>query len=200
MEIDISKSKACKKCGEVKTFDLFTKSSTTKSGVTANCRVCHLDNRKESYQRNKVQAAKYQVKYKAENKEAVRANAVRYEEENKKIISIRKHNYYQENKEAISLVHSEYRNNNKDKINALQAKRRAAKLQAIPCWFSELDDFVLSEAYSHAKHLEELTGVKYHVDHIVPLQGNLVSGLHCADNIQVITATENLTKSNKWEI
>ncbi len=50
-----------------------------------------------------------------------------------------------------------------------------------------------------AKVLEKLTGEKYHVDHVIPLQGKNVSGLHIPANLQILTATANMKKGNKYE-
>ena len=86
-----------------------------------------------------------------------------------------------------------------EKRNAVTAKRRAKKLQATPIWFDELDDFILQEAYSLAKLREGVTGIKWHVDHIIPLQGKNVCGLHCWNNVQVIPALVNLSKGNSFK-
>ena len=40
----------------------------------------------------------------------------------------------------------------------------------------------------------------HHVDHIIPLQGAIVSGLHVEGNLRVITATENMIKRNRYEV
>ncbi len=78
------------------------------------------------------------------------------------------------------------------------AKKRSSRLLRVPLWFSEWDEFLYSVMVEEAISLEKLTGYKWHVDHILPLQGELVSGLHIANNFQLLPATVNLKKSNTY--
>ena len=79
------------------------------------------------------------------------------------------------------------------------AKRRTKKLQATPEWLTEDDFWLIDEIYELAALRTKTTGIKWHVDHIVPLQGKKVCGLHVPWNLQVITFTDNMQKSNKHE-
>lgn len=86
----------------------------------------------------------------------------------------------------------------KDYYYAANAKRRAAKYQAIPSWYGELDELVMQEAADLAKRRKAATGFKWHTDHIVPLCSKLVCGLHVYNNIQVIPAVLNHRKGNRF--
>ena len=91
-----------------------------------------------------------------------------------------------------------WRVRNRDKVRASAEKYHARKIQAMPYWVDKAMESQMRIAYRLAQRLTEQTGIPHHVDHIVPLQGKNVSGLHVPSNLQVITAEENLKKGNKW--
>lgn len=86
-----------------------------------------------------------------------------------------------------------YRQNNKAKVAAWRAKSHASKLNALPGW---ADLKAIQLEYELAAWCTKVTGEVYHVDHIVPLRGKDVCGLHVHTNLQVILGNENCSKSN----
>ena len=105
--------------------------------------------------------------------------------------------HYQNNKEEIKRSFKQWRKENRGKSNSIKAKYRAAKAQRTPNWLTcDQLEYIRNE-YLMAVKLEAITGDKYHVDHVVPLQGNDVSGLHVPWNLQILEAKDNLSKSNK---
>jgi 5-methylcytosine-specific restriction endonuclease McrA len=102
------------------------------------------------------------------------------------------------NSDEMQVKRKEYAKNfyqaNRDYYIAKDAKRRATKLQATTKWGQE----GVRAFYKKAKELQAMNlGTKYHVDHIVPLVGNNVCGLHNQFNLQILTASENWHKGNK---
>ena len=82
--------------------------------------------------------------------------------------------------------------------NARSSKYRSSKIKRTPRWLTKEDFWLIEEVYILAKEREKCTGIKWHVDHIIPLQGKLVSGLHVPNNLRVITARDNSVKSNSF--
>ena len=80
------------------------------------------------------------------------------------------------------------------------ASRRARKMLATPTWLDEDQKRMIDEIYSLAKLKSDVTGICYHVDHIIPLKNKKVCGLHVPWNLQVIPAQENLSKSNHYSL
>ena len=101
------------------------------------------------------------------------------------------------NKEKIAVSKKKYAQANKGKINALVAKREAAKLLRTPKWLSEDDLWMIEQAYELAALRTKMFGFSWHVDHVLPLQGKTVSGLHVPINLQVIIGIENVRKGNR---
>ena len=84
--------------------------------------------------------------------------------------------------------------------NALKAANRAARRLRIPIWLSEDDRWLMEQAYEIARIRTEQFGFVWHVDHIIPLKGKTVSGLHVPSNLQVIPYVDNLRKRNRFEV
>lgn len=102
-----------------------------------------------------------------------------------------------ENLDKVKAHKRKYAENNRDKVNAATAKRRAAKLQATPPWLTKEQFDEIKNYYSLAKELQWLSEETLEVDHIIPLQGENVSGLHVPWNLQVLPRSLNISKSNK---
>lgn len=78
------------------------------------------------------------------------------------------------------------------------AKRRASQIQRTPKWLSAIDFERIENEYKLATLLSKVTGSPWHVDHVIPLQGKFVSGLHVPSNLQVLRGSENVAKANKF--
>lgn len=103
---------------------------------------------------------------------------------------------YLENKDVRDKK-QQYKRSNVDKYNALDAKRRAKKYNATPDWLTQEHLDEIECFYSAARAFKLYTGEAYCVDHIIPLQGEKVSGLHVPWNLQVLTEADNISKKNK---
>jgi hypothetical protein len=80
------------------------------------------------------------------------------------------------------------------------AKRRAARLQRTPAWITDFDKLKIKCVHSIAAMLTRENKEPWHVDHIIPLQGELVSGLHVPSNLQVMRGVDNASKRNAFEV
>jgi hypothetical protein len=102
--------------------------------------------------------------------------------------------YHQQNKESRAAAYARWAKANPDAVNALVAKRISAKKRAIPPW---ADLKAVRAFYAEALRLTRETGIRHEVDHIYPLQSDVVCGLHCEANLRVITKVENQRKKNR---
>jgi len=104
--------------------------------------------------------------------------------------------YYNLNKEQERFNSAKWAKNNLGKKRAYRAKRRSAILCATPTWAKPIE---IKKIYAEADFLSKVTGIKYEVDHIIPLQGKNVCGLHVQNNLRVIQMIDNRKKAYRHE-
>ena len=117
--------------------------------------------------------------------------------------------YYERNKEVVKLKamtrpneqRQQYRKAWKEKhpeeVKASTKHRRDKHKQATPAWLTPEHKKQIRQLYVDAMTATKITGTAYVVDHIVPLRGEGVCGLHVPWNLQIMSRAENLKKSNK---
>ena len=118
------------------------------------------------------------------------ASTNRYRATDKYAAKVARHNGSAAHKARMSKWWRE----NRPKANAYWTQRRAAKLSATPSWNNS---FFVEQAYELAEWRTQITGIRWNVDHIVPLISPKVCGLHVHANLQVIPEAANFRKSNK---
>lgn len=166
--------KTCTKCKEEKSLDDFYKRA---GGVLykSECKQCSKKNVSNWDARNKEKRAAIDRRSKSKHSEKVKACQSRWREKNKGYAT-------------------QYARINRSRTNAASAKRRAIKLLATPIWANA--DKIEVE-YELAAWCSTVTGERYEVDHIVPLQNGIVCGLHNEFNLQVIQMSDNRAKKNR---
>ena len=108
--------------------------------------------------------------------------------------------YYAENRQKALDHKKVYRQANKGKIIALATLRKKTIKQRTPKWLTKDDLWMIKEAYELAALRTKMFGFSWHVDHVIPLQGKNVTGLHVPTNMQVIPGSMNISKKNKYEV
>jgi hypothetical protein len=163
--------KTCSHCQTEKSLDAFNKHPTAKFGVSNKCREC---------------AKAYNKKHYRDNAENYISRSREWRLSNPK----RAQQLFNESKRRLRAID----NSKKLAENALRVDYIK---RATPSWANK---FFIAEAYHIAKVREKMLGGKWHVDHIVPLRGKHVCGLHVESNLQVIPAKVNLKKHATFEI
>lgn len=147
-----------------------------------------------------------QKRYAEKHKDKVSSAIKKWNSENKeKMLEASKRHYEKiknndEFKKLNALKVHEWASKNPHKVLEQSARKRATKLKRIPCWLTDSDFKEIKQIYLNAKEQSDKEDKKYHVDHIIPLRGKYVSGLHVPSNLRILLAEENLVKSNKFNL
>jgi 5-methylcytosine-specific restriction endonuclease McrA len=133
------------------------------------------------------------------NKPETKARISEWHKNNADRVRASRRKWAEANKDKATENSKRYAKENPGWKAAHCAKRRSCKLKALPAWLTQEELDKIEGFYQKAKRLFKETGIPHHVDHIIPLQGKYVSGLHVPWNLQILTASENSKKSNKYE-
>lgn len=133
-----------------------------------------------------------------ENRELTKARATAWVESNPEKRSEILAKNRKDNAESRGAYNRAWFAANSEKRAAYEAKRRATILQRTPRWLTEDDFWMIEQAYDLAKLRTSVFGFEWHVDHVVPLRGKKVSGLHVPLNLSVIPGADNCRKNAKF--
>ena len=182
-------TKVCVKCHVEKPLSEFYKAKRGAFGVRTDCKECNKDAARQWSALNPDKVKESQRRSRLKNRQKNKQCQRRWYEANKeKHIAVTRE-WAENNKDKTRKSSSDYRKRNKSRFAAYAAARKAREINATPKW---VDLEIVQDFYLEAK---------YHglvVDHIVPLQGKNVCGLHVEHNLQLLTTEENCKKSNKW--
>ena len=182
----------CCECGEVKPLEDFNKNVTRPNGRQGYCRECARGIKRRDYLKKKKLN---RVPSGVTEKECTICKTLKPLDEYGNH-PLGKYGKKPECKPCEVVRKRQWQIDNPDAAAANRATRRAREKDAY-VKLTEEEDAQVRELYAERDRLTQETGIQHHVDHIKPLAKG---GIHHPDNLQVLTATENLKKSDKWPL
>jgi hypothetical protein len=151
-------------------------------------------------EKNKDKLRAYRQAWRKDNPDKRLEQSRRYAKKHPDVLKEKSLRWRLANPERAAVVSRKTRQKCKARILANKAKLRANKRNRTPIWVDKDHLWLIKEVYELAVLRTKMFKFEWHVDHIVPLNGKLVSGLHVIENLQVIPGTENLLKNNKYGV
>lgn len=189
--------KLCITCKAEKSLSEFYKRKDSPDGYRNDCKICRSAcSLKNHYANHEVKKEKLRLAYEKRKAANPNLSADLYAKNREKSLEYSKA-YYEANVEERKAKQRHWSKTNRDTANALAKRYKLKKLNATPAWLSESQLLHIKCKYQLAAMLN-IHGVEaWHVDHIVPIRGKDVCGLHVPWNLRVIPAKDNMTKGNR---
>ena len=169
----------------------------TSTGVCQECiQIANIDRYKNN---REMHYASWRKWYEA-NKKTHHARSRRWQQENPERAKATAQKWMLANPDKTAAKAKRYRDKNPDKVTAWAVAGVAKRDKRVPKWLSLDDKWILREAYALAKLRTKLFGFAWEVDHVIPLRGQFVSGLHVPTNVQVIPKALNRAKCNQYSL
>jgi len=172
--------KVCNKCCREQPTSEYHKKLNSLSAVCKSCK------------------SLYNKKYRENNAEKLNSYLKGWQIANKDLLKEKRKVWNDENRELVRQRNREFRQRHPHKATERNVRLKQSRRQSVPPWLSKPQKIEIQNFYWLAKDLSLLVGEKYEVDHIVPIKGKDVCGLHVPWNLQVLPKDINLKKSNEW--
>ncbi len=166
----------CGRCETLLPRELFYNSKSRSTGVSNRCKPCSVAYSREWAMANQDRAKSNLAAHRSSEKHQQTTAAWR-----------------KSNREHLNAYMNDWRKKNS---YAAFTRGRVRASRALVPW---ADKDAIAAVYEKARQLSESTGIQWHVDHKIPLNGKVVCGLHVESNLQVMPASENRAKRNKFE-
>lgn len=141
------------------------------------------------YNNNKEERRAYINKWRADNREHF----------NEQCRNSRR-KYCENNREKANKYAREWQAQHPEQALERNTRRRFSLLNQTPAWLTKEDIAEMVAIYAKARKISKETGIKHHVDHIIPLRGKMACGFHVPWNLQIIPCSENSRKYNLYEV
>lgn len=188
--------KVCRKCGVEKEIEEFPKNLKMADGHLNACKPCEYARVKGWRNLNKERIKFLMDRWRKDNPEQFKRHLIKYQVKTVEKRCAGRRARYEKNREKELAQCRAYQKGNTEYQSRKNAIRRSAHANATPRWLTAIQKAQMAEFYEISKAKTVQTGIKHHVDHIVPLRGKTVAGLHVPWNMQVLTGTENNRKFN----
>lgn len=183
--------KICPHCKNQLSFEHYAKSKSRKDGYDIFCRECNKIKRRARIDRNPELQKQKDREWKLKHPE-FNDYLKNYYQINRKNILAQMKRAYQNNPLPAKTRTKQWQLNNKGKVVSQSRMYQLSKIQRTPKWLTETDKENIDLIYTTGAELN------LQVDHVIPLRGKTVSGLHVPSNLQLLSPKENNEKKNKF--